>query len=110
MNWRIVYTKQAQKDARKLAQDILREKAESLIQILREDPYRTPPSFEKLKDELKGAYSRRVNLKHPLVYELVAETRTVKILRMWLITETESRGGGVGVCSCNLPSISMILP
>ena len=83
MSWRIVFTKQAQKDARKLSASGLKAKAEKLIQILRENPYHTSPSYEKLAGDLSGAYSRRINIKHRLVYEVLEEIRTVKILRMW---------------------------
>lgn len=81
--WRIVFTRQAQKDARKLTAAHLRDRAEDLLAILAEDPYRTPPRFEKLVGDLAGAYSRRINLQHRLVYQVLDELRTVKILRMW---------------------------
>jgi len=83
VKWTIVYTKQAQKDAKKLASAGLRGKAEELLRIIGDDPYQTPPSFEKLVGDLQGAYSRRINIQHRLVYEVFAQKRTVRILRMW---------------------------
>lgn len=83
MSWRLRFTKQAQKDAAKLEAAGLRPKAEALLAVLREDPFRRPPPFEKLVGDLRGAYSRRINLQHRLVYEVVADVRVVKVLRMW---------------------------
>jgi Txe/YoeB family toxin of toxin-antitoxin system len=83
VNWRLVYTKQAQKDAKKLAASGLKEKAEAIIQILRKNPYQTPPSFEKLVGDLTGAYSRRINIQHRLVYQVLNDEKVVKIIRMW---------------------------
>jgi toxin YoeB len=83
VTWRIVYTKQAQKDAKRLTATNLRPKAEALLELLREDPYRTPPPFEKLVGDLTGAYSRRINVQHRLVYQVLDKERVVKILRMW---------------------------
>ena len=83
MTWRLVFTKQAQKDARKLAASGLRPKAEALLDLLRRDPFETPPAFEKLVGDLAGAYSRRINIQHRLVYQVVARGRVVKIIRMW---------------------------
>ena len=83
MSWLLVYTRQAQKDARKLASSGLRPKAESLLALLRDDPFQSPPFFEKLVGDLDGAYSRRINVQHRLVYQVLPEIRTVKILRMW---------------------------
>lgn len=83
MNWRLVYTRQAQKDAKKLAASGLKEKAEAIIQILRKNPYQTPPSFEKLVGDLTGAYSRRINIQHRLVYQVLNDEKVVKIIRMW---------------------------
>jgi toxin YoeB len=83
VSWRIVFTKQAQKDARKLSVAGLKAKAEKLIQILRENPYHTPPSYEKLVGDLSGAYSRRINIQHRLVYQIVEDEKTVKIIRIW---------------------------
>ena len=81
--WRVVFTKQAQKDAGKLAAAGLRPKAERLLDILVDDPFRQPPRFEKLLGDLAGAYSRRINIQHRLVYQVLKRARTVKILRMW---------------------------
>jgi Txe/YoeB family toxin of toxin-antitoxin system len=81
--WRIVYTKQAQKDAARIARANLRRKAEALLAILRRDPFGTPPRFEKLVGDLDGAYSRRINVQHRLVYQVLEKERTVKVLRMW---------------------------
>lgn len=83
MTWRLVYTRQAQKDARKLVKSNLKEKALSLLTLLEEDPFQTPPSFEKLVGDLSGAYSRRINIQHRLVYQILAEERVVKVIRMW---------------------------
>ena len=83
MSWTLRFTKQAQKDAAKLAAAGLRPKAERLLEVLREDPFRSPPPFEKLVGDLRGACSRRINLQHRLVYDVVAEERVVKVLRMW---------------------------
>jgi len=80
--WKIVYTRAAQKDARKLAAAGLRAKAEELLAILAEDPFRSPPPFEKLVGDLAGAFSRRINIQHRLVYQVLPEIRTVKVLRM----------------------------
>ena len=81
--WRLVFTKQAQKDAQKISLANLRSKAEELLEILKEDPFRNPPRYEKLVGDLAGAYSRRINIQHRLVYQVLEEERTVKILRMW---------------------------
>ncbi len=81
--WRVVFTKQARKDAKKLASAGLRQKTEALLDILRENPYRTPPPFEKLIGDLAGAYSRRINIQHRLVYQILDEVNVVKVLRMW---------------------------
>ena len=83
MSWTIVFAKQAQKDAGKLAAAGLKKKAEDLLDIVRADPYKTPPSFEKLVGDLHGAYSRRINIQHRLVYEVFERERIVRILRMW---------------------------
>jgi len=81
--WRIVFTKQAQKDAKKLSAGGLRSKAEKLLDILRENPYQTPPPFLKLVGDLSGAYSRRINIQHRLVYQVIADEKVVKVIRMW---------------------------
>jgi len=83
VNWRLVYTKQSQKDARKLAASGLRDKAEALLLLLSEDPFRRPPPFEKLVGDLTGAYSRRINIQHRLVYQVLESERVVKVLRLW---------------------------
>ena len=83
MSWRVVFTKQAQKDAKKLAAAGLRPKAERLLAVLHADPFQRPPPFETLVGDLAGAYSRRINIQHRLVYEIVAGERTVKVLRLW---------------------------
>ena len=81
--WLVVFTKQAQKDARKLVKSNLRPRAEELIDILRQDPFKTPPPYEKLLGDLTGACSRRLNIHHRLVYQVLEEQPTVKVLRMW---------------------------
>jgi toxin YoeB len=83
VTWRIVYTKQAQKDAKKLAAAGLKQRAETLLALLAEDPFRRPPPFEKLIGDLAGAYSRRINIQHRLVYQIIEAERTVKVLRLW---------------------------
>jgi Txe/YoeB family toxin of toxin-antitoxin system len=83
VKWRIVYTRQAQKDAKKIAAAGLRPKAEKLLEILSENPFQTPPSFEKLIGDLSGAYSRRITIQHRLVYQVLQEIKTVKVIRMW---------------------------
>jgi len=81
--WQVVFTRQAQKDARRLASSGLRPKAEQLLALLAADPFQKPPPFEKLLGDLKGAYSRRINILHRLVYQVLEEERIVKVLRMW---------------------------
>ncbi|WP_297765954.1 Txe/YoeB family addiction module toxin [uncultured Muriicola sp.] len=81
--WRVVFTKQAQKDAKKLTAAGLRSKAEKLLDILRENPNKTPPTFEKLLGDLSGAYSRRINIQHRLVYQILDNEKVVKVIRMW---------------------------
>lgn len=83
MSWKVVFTKQAQKDAQKLASAALKPKAEKLIEILKSDPFQKPPSYEKLVGDLSGAYSRRINIQHRLVYQILEKEKTVKIIRMW---------------------------
>lgn len=82
-DWTLAFTKQAQKDAKKLAQAGLRRKAEELLEILSRDPFRNPPPYEKLIGDLSGAYSRRINIQHRLVYQVLEGIKTVKVLRMW---------------------------
>ena len=81
--WRVVFTRQARKDAKKLPGAGLRPKAEYLLAVLREDPYRNPPPFEKLVGDLRGAISRRINVQHRLVYQVLEKRHTVKVIRMW---------------------------
>ena len=83
VGWRLIYTRQAQKDARKLAAAGLKEKAVALLKILESNPYQTPPPYEKLVGDLSGAYSRRINIHHRLVYQVLKEERSVKIIRLW---------------------------
>jgi Txe/YoeB family toxin of toxin-antitoxin system len=83
VSWSIVYTRQAHKDAKKIAASNLKLQTERLIEILANDPFQTPPPFEKLLGDLAGAYSRRINIQHRLVYQVYLKERTVKILRMW---------------------------
>jgi len=83
VNWRVVFTNQAQKDAKKLSASGLKQKAGALINILRENPYQTPPPFEKLIVDLAGAYSRRINIHHLLIYQILNKEKIVKIVRMW---------------------------
>lgn len=82
-DWRVVFTRPAQKDAKKISSAGLRPKVEYLLEVLRDDPYRSPPPFEKLAGDLAGAYSRRINVQHRLVYQILPEGRTVKIIQMW---------------------------
>lgn len=81
--WRVVFTNQARKDAKKLSSAGLRHKAETLLAILRKNPYQPPPPFEKLIGDLAGAYSRRINIQHRLVYQIIDEANVIKVLRMW---------------------------
>ncbi len=81
--WQVVFTKQAQKDARRLASASLRPKAEQLLALLANNPFQNPPPFEKLLGDLRGAYSRRINIQHRLVYQVLEEEHIVKVLRMW---------------------------
>ncbi len=81
--WSLFFTKQARKDAKKVAASGLRTKAEVLLEILKADPLQQPPPFEKLRGDLEGAYSRRINIQHRLVYQIFARTKAVKVIRMW---------------------------
>lgn len=83
MTYRLVYTKQAVKDAKKLRGSPLATKAKKLLHLLQSDPFRSPPSFEALVGELAGAYSRRINLQHRLVYQVLEKQKIVKVLRLW---------------------------
>jgi len=83
VSWKVVFAKHAIKDASKLAAAGLKPKAQELLAVLAEDPFRNPPSYEKLVGDLAGAYSRRINIQHRLGYEVFPELRTVRVLRMW---------------------------
>ncbi len=83
MSWTVVFTKQARKDAKKLSASGLKSNAEEIIQILRENPYQVPPTYAKLLGDLSGAYSRRINIQHRIVYQILGEEKTVKVIRMW---------------------------
>lgn len=83
MSWEVVFAKHAQKDAPKLAASGLKGKAQELLAILQENPFQNPPPYEKLVGDLSGAYSRRINIQHRLVYEVLPEQKVVKVLRMW---------------------------
>ncbi len=83
VNWTLVFTKQAQKDAKKLRATGLKPHAERLLAILEKDPFKNPPPFEKLVGNLSGAYSRRINIRHRLVYQVLDDVKTVKVLRLW---------------------------
>jgi len=83
VGWEVVYAKQAMKDAKKLAASGLKSKAQELLTLLAIDPFQNPPPFEKLVGDLAGAYSRRINIQHRIVYEVFTKERTVRVLRMW---------------------------
>jgi toxin YoeB len=83
VSWKIVYTKQAQKDAKKLSSSGLRAKAEKILKVLQENPFLSPPPFEKLVGDLDGAYSRRINIQHRIIYQVIKKSKTVKVIRMW---------------------------
>ncbi|HOG81134.1 MAG TPA: Txe/YoeB family addiction module toxin [Smithellaceae bacterium] len=83
VSWNLVFTRQAQKDAKNIAQSGLKPQAIRLLDVLRKDPFQNPPPYEKLMGDLSGAYSRRINLQHRLVYQVLKDIRTVKIIRMW---------------------------
>lgn len=83
MTWKVVFTKQAQKDAQKLASSNLKRKAKTLLQIISTNPYQIPPPYEKLVGDLEVAYSRRINIQHRLIYQVLEDIQTVKVLRMW---------------------------
>ena len=83
MSWQLVFTKQAQKDAKKLSSAGLRPKAEVLLEVLRKNPFQNPPPYEKLVGDLAGACSRRINIQHRLVYQVLPDFKTVKIIRLW---------------------------
>ena len=83
MTWEVVYTKQAQNDAKKLASSGLKNKAKKLLDIIQKDPYQNPPPYEKLVGDLSGAYSRRINIQHRLVYQIYEKEQTIKVIRLW---------------------------
>jgi toxin YoeB len=83
VSWRLVYTKQSRKDAKKLAATGLRQKTEELLSVISDDPFQNPPSYEKLVGDLSGAYSRRIDIQHRLVYQVYENEKTVKVIRMW---------------------------
>ena len=83
VNWEVLYTRQARRDAKKIRAAGLQRQVQRLIDILEEDPFRNPPRYEKLAGDLAGAYSRRINIQHRLVYQILEPVRTVKVLRMW---------------------------
>ena len=83
VKWKLVFTKHAQKDSKKLSHTGLRSKAEKLLDLLKENPFQNPPPYEKLVGDLKGAYSRRINIQHRLVYQVLENEKVIKVLRMW---------------------------
>lgn len=83
MTWTLYYTKQAEKDARKLASSGLKDKAQELLLVLENDPFQNPPPYEKLVGDLTGAYSRRINIQHRLVYQVLEDEKAIKVLRLW---------------------------
>lgn len=83
MSWHLVFTKQAQKDAKRIAQSDLKTNVSRLLDILRENPYQNPPPYEKLMGDLSGAISRRINIQHRLIYQVLDDIKTVKVIRMW---------------------------
>jgi toxin YoeB len=87
VKWQVVYAKQALKDAKKISAGGLKEKAQELLEVLASDPFQNPPPFEKLVGDLEGAYSRRINIQHRLVYEVFKKQRIVRVLRMWTLYE-----------------------
>ena len=83
VSWKLVFTGQAKRDAKKIARSGLKPQAQRLLEILSRDPYQTPPPYEKLVGDLQGAYSRRINIQHRLVYQVLDDLKTVKVIRMW---------------------------
>lgn len=83
MSWKLIYTKQAQKDAKKLSASGLKSKAQELLKVIEENPYQNPPPYEKLVGDLTGAYSRRINIQHRLVYQVVEKEHIIKVIRLW---------------------------
>jgi toxin YoeB len=87
VNWRLVFTKQAQKDAKKIAKSGLKQQTLKLLEILQNNPYQNPPPYEKLVGDLTGAFSRRINIQHRLIYQILDDIKTVKVIRMWTYYE-----------------------
>lgn len=83
VSWRLVFTKQAQKDAKKITQSGLKPQAKRLLELLKENPYKNPPPYQKLIGDISGAYSRRINIQYRLVYQVMDDIQTVKVIRMW---------------------------
>lgn len=83
VKWKLVYTKQAQRDAKKIKSAGIKEKAQAILEILENNPFQSMPPYEKLVGDLKGAYSRRINIQHRIVYEVLKDVKTVKVIRMW---------------------------
>jgi toxin YoeB len=83
VTWRLVYTKQAQRDAKKSAASGLKEKAQALLKIMEKNPYQNPPPYEKLVGDLSGAYSRRINIQHRIIYQVLEEDKVIKVMRLW---------------------------
>ncbi|AEG31666.1 Txe/YoeB family addiction module toxin [Thiomicrospira cyclica] len=83
MSWKLVYTKQAVKDAKKLSASGLKSKAQALLELIQQDPFVTPPRFEKLVGDLAGAYSRRINIQHRIVYQVLEDEKLIKVIRLW---------------------------
>lgn len=83
MRWRVIYTKHALKDAKKISQSNLKKRTQELLSLLEQDPFQNPPQFERLVGDLEGAYSRRINIQHRLIYQVLHEEKIVKVLRMW---------------------------
>ncbi|MFZ3209640.1 MAG: Txe/YoeB family addiction module toxin [Geobacteraceae bacterium] len=83
VSWQLVFTKQAQKDAKKITHSGLKPQAEQILEILKENPFKNPPPYEKLVGDLSGAYSRRINIQHRLVYQVLEDIKTVKVIRIW---------------------------
>jgi toxin YoeB len=83
VSWKLVFTKMAQKDAKKIKRAGLKSRVENLLSVIQKNPFQTPPSYEKLVGDLNGAYSRRINIQHRLVYQVLTDEKTVKVIRMW---------------------------
>lgn len=83
MSWTLVYSKQAQKDAKKLSASPLKKKAQKLLALMKQNPYQKPPPYESLVGDLTGAYSRRINIQHRIVYQVYAHEKVVKVIRLW---------------------------